>query len=366
MAPAAAAAAAASAASASPPSSLSLAAPAPAPSAPSDAEAREKPDRAQERPVAASSKRDYKGFVAGVFSGIAKLTVGHPFDTVKVRLQTTDAGRFSGPLQCVAQTVRNEGVRGLYKGATPPLVGWMFMDSVMLGSLAVYRRLMAQHVFGAASWAPGAGDGSGFGFKALLGIWPPYASSSSSSSAADASKASSRSSYLPPLGHGLAGILAGSTVKLHRRARRARQGAAADPIRGTQVRAAVLWPARLRGQDLPAPRRAGTIPRALGDAALPRLLLLLVEQLRRAVARAAPPHVAVGARHQLLGRGLSAQVFWLTSYPSDLVKQRIMTDPLGGGLGDGARRFPAGGTPPSPCGGRAGGGRTGEGSCRAS
>jgi len=27
--------------------------------------------------------------------------------------------------------------------------------------------------------------------------------------------------------------------------------------------------------------------------------------------------------------GLSAQVFWLTSYPSDVVKQRIMTDPLG-------------------------------------
>lgn len=26
--------------------------------------------------------------------------------------------------------------------------------------------------------------------------------------------------------------------------------------------------------------------------------------------------------------GLSAQVFWLTSYPSDVIKQRIMTDPL--------------------------------------
>src|SRR5205814_120358 len=38
--------------------------------------------------------------------------------------------------------------------------------------------------------------------------------------------------------------------------------------------------------------------------------------------------------------GLSAQVFWLTSYPSDVVKQRIMTDPLAGGLGDGVRRFP--------------------------
>ena len=38
--------------------------------------------------------------------------------------------------------------------------------------------------------------------------------------------------------------------------------------------------------------------------------------------------------------GLSAQVFWITSYPSDVVKQRIMTDPLGKGLGDGERKFP--------------------------
>jgi len=76
------------------------------------------------------SPAHYKGFVAGVFSGIAKLTVGHPFDTIKVRLQTSDKTRFKGPLDCLLQTVRNEGVRGLYKGATPPLVGWMFMDSL--------------------------------------------------------------------------------------------------------------------------------------------------------------------------------------------------------------------------------------------
>lgn len=37
--------------------------------------------------------------------------------------------------------------------------------------------------------------------------------------------------------------------------------------------------------------------------------------------------------------GISAQIFWITSYPSDVVKQRIMTDPLGGALGDGERKF---------------------------
>ncbi|KAK2840529.1 hypothetical protein FQN49_006190, partial [Arthroderma sp. PD_2] len=93
------------------------------------------------------AQHDYKGFVAGVFSGIAKLAVGHPFDTIKVRLQTTKSTHFTGPLDCLLQTVRNEGVTALYKGATPPLMGGMVMDSVMLGSLTLYRRLIFEHVF---------------------------------------------------------------------------------------------------------------------------------------------------------------------------------------------------------------------------
>lgn len=73
---------------------------------------------------------NYAGFVAGVFSGIAKLSVGHPFDTIKVRMQTSQNSQFNGPLDCLMKTVRNEGFSGVYKGATPPLIGWMFMDSL--------------------------------------------------------------------------------------------------------------------------------------------------------------------------------------------------------------------------------------------
>merc|ERR1711964_171507 len=100
------------------------------------------------------SQSNYKGFVAGVFSGVAKLTVGHPFDTIKVRLQTSDSTRFSGPLQCLLQTVRKEGVAGLYKGATPPLVGWMFMDSLMLGSLTYYRNSCIAPSSTPTEWPP--------------------------------------------------------------------------------------------------------------------------------------------------------------------------------------------------------------------
>ena len=45
----------------------------------------------------------------------------HPFDLTKVRLQSQvlDAqARFSGPLDCLTQTYRNEGIRGLYRVRT--------------------------------------------------------------------------------------------------------------------------------------------------------------------------------------------------------------------------------------------------------
>lgn len=52
------------------------------------------------------------------------------FDTIKVRLQTSQKTQFRGPIDCVMQTVRNEGFSGFYKGVTPPLVGWLAMDSM--------------------------------------------------------------------------------------------------------------------------------------------------------------------------------------------------------------------------------------------
>ncbi|KAH3899028.1 related to carrier protein YMC1, mitochondrial [Saccharomycodes ludwigii] len=88
------------------------------------------------------------GFVSGVFSGVAKNTVGHPFDTIKVRLQTSQStNRFSGPLDCVYKTFKTQGIRGFYLGFTPPLIGWIVMDSVLLGSLNNYRLMLKKYVY---------------------------------------------------------------------------------------------------------------------------------------------------------------------------------------------------------------------------
>lgn len=40
-----------------------------------------------------------------------------PFELVKIRLQDRNsAGKYKGPLDCVAQIIRNEGILGMYNG----------------------------------------------------------------------------------------------------------------------------------------------------------------------------------------------------------------------------------------------------------
>ncbi|KAI0735057.1 mitochondrial carrier [Earliella scabrosa] len=79
------------------------------------------------------------GAVAGVGSGLTKVAVGHGFDTIKTRLQCSPPGTYKGAVDCLMKTVRNESIFALYKGATPPAVGWAAIDSVLLGSLHNYR-----------------------------------------------------------------------------------------------------------------------------------------------------------------------------------------------------------------------------------
>ena len=47
------------------------------------------------------------GAIAGIASGATKLIVGHPFETIKIRVQTEGSyGRFKGPLHCLFQTIK--------------------------------------------------------------------------------------------------------------------------------------------------------------------------------------------------------------------------------------------------------------------
>lgn len=84
-------------------------------------------------PASAGAIKFAKDVFAGTCGGIAVTLVGHPFDTVKVRLQTQSTTKpiYSGAIDCVRKTIQWEGPKGLYKGVASPLAGQMFFRATL-------------------------------------------------------------------------------------------------------------------------------------------------------------------------------------------------------------------------------------------
>ncbi|XP_054465647.1 solute carrier family 25 member 45 [Anoplopoma fimbria] len=71
-------------------------------------------------------------FLAGSISGALGLAVGHPLDTVKVRLQAQSI--YKGIFHCMSKTYSNEGLRGFFKGMSFPVLTMGITNSVVFGS----------------------------------------------------------------------------------------------------------------------------------------------------------------------------------------------------------------------------------------
>lgn len=70
------------------------------------------------------SLQGLRSLAAGGFGGVCAVVVGHPFDLVKVRLQTAERGVYNGALDVVRKGIARDGLRrGLYAGVSAPLVG---------------------------------------------------------------------------------------------------------------------------------------------------------------------------------------------------------------------------------------------------
>lgn len=77
-----------------------------------------------------------KDLTAGTMAGIAQLLVGHPFDTVKVKLQSQmNSGSHGQPNPSAVDTVKKimatEGLRGLYRGLSAPLASVPLFNAVL-------------------------------------------------------------------------------------------------------------------------------------------------------------------------------------------------------------------------------------------
>ncbi|KZP25655.1 mitochondrial carrier [Athelia psychrophila] len=92
-------------------------------------------------PVARALRDIAFGSLAGMVSEVFE----YPFDLAKTRLQSQvleNTARFSGPLDCLKQTWKNEGVRGLYRGLPVPLVGSMAETASVFVAYTQLQRLI--------------------------------------------------------------------------------------------------------------------------------------------------------------------------------------------------------------------------------
>ncbi|OLN97493.1 Mitochondrial carnitine carrier [Colletotrichum chlorophyti] len=84
-----------------------------------------------------------RSLAAGGFGGVCAVIVGHPFDLVKVRLQTADRGVYSSAVDVVRKSIARDGLRrGLYAGVSAPLVGVTPMFAVSFWGYDVGKSLV--------------------------------------------------------------------------------------------------------------------------------------------------------------------------------------------------------------------------------
>lgn len=91
-----------------------------------------------------------KELAAGTVGGTAQILVGHPFDTVKVKLQSMKTPapgakpQYSGAVDVVRKVMRTEGIRGLYAGIQAPLPFVAVFNATLFAANGTMRRVIGQ------------------------------------------------------------------------------------------------------------------------------------------------------------------------------------------------------------------------------
>ncbi|TFK77172.1 mitochondrial carrier [Pluteus cervinus] len=212
-------------------------------------------------------------------------------------MQCSPSGTYRGAIDTLTKTIRNEGFLALYKGATPPAIGWAGIDSVLLGSLHNYRLFLLQH--GMTEPTPQSGV-----------------------------------PRLTLLGHGIAGLFAGLTSAI-----------VATPV---ELLKGMFLKLQLQSQKLVRDRQfkspvdcARQVIRVEGITGMWSGLtgslafrsnffwmFLSFEALMRVLSQTQGSRfeISTGAANFISG-GLGSFAFWIMAIPADNVKNRMMSHP---------------------------------------
>jgi len=90
-----------------------------------------------------SSVQSLRALVAGGVGGVFAVVVGHPFDLIKVRMQTAERGVYTGAMDVLRKGIARDGlVKGLYAGVSAPLVGVTPMFAVSFWGYDLGKQLV--------------------------------------------------------------------------------------------------------------------------------------------------------------------------------------------------------------------------------
>lgn len=91
-----------------------------------------------------SSSKTLKGILAGGITGGLEICITFPTEYVKTQLQLDERKgvqkRYTGPIDCVKVTVREHGVRGLYRGLSVLLYGSIPKSAVRFGAFEELKK----------------------------------------------------------------------------------------------------------------------------------------------------------------------------------------------------------------------------------
>lgn len=93
--------------------------------------------------------------LTGAMAGISRALVGHPFDTLKVKMQTHPE-LYRSSADALYVVMKTEGVRGLYRGVTAPVVGNAFISTVQFSVFNHFHLHSNAMVAGALAGAAGS------------------------------------------------------------------------------------------------------------------------------------------------------------------------------------------------------------------
>lgn len=89
-----------------------------------------------------------EAIMAGMIAGGASVMVNQPVDTIKTLMQSSEAVKYKSTLDCLTQTIKNEGIGAVYKGLVPRLARVCPGTGIIFGTVNLITGPMEEMMLG--------------------------------------------------------------------------------------------------------------------------------------------------------------------------------------------------------------------------